>query len=139
MRALVAIGEDVNAADRDGRTALHHAAIVGDQEIAEVLLRSGARPNSVDRQGWTPLHYAASGFHVSVAETLLQAGAAVDLVDENGNTPLFRAVFDSRGRGEMIQLLIRWGADSQRRNAHGVSPLDLAEKIANFDARRWFG
>jgi len=42
-----------------------------------------------------------------VAKTLLAAGAQVDAVNSYGNTPLFTAIFSSRGRGELIQLLRR--------------------------------
>ena len=74
---------------------------------------------------------------LDVAKLLISGGALVDSADGHGNTPLFKAVFESRGRGEMIQLLLRQGADRNRVNKHGVSPRTLAATIANFDVKKW--
>jgi uncharacterized protein len=138
IRDAIAAGADVNEVDRDGRTALHHAAIHGDLGAVELLLEAGAQPNISDSDGWTPLHFAAAAYHVPVAEALLRAGAAVDHEDAHGNTPLFRAVFESRGRGDMIRLLRAHGADASHINRHGVSPASLAATIANYDVGKWF-
>lgn len=69
---------------------------------------------------------------------LLRAGALVDAADSSGNTPLWRAVFESKGRGEVIALLRRYGADPLRENAAGVSPLGLARTIGNYDVAQYF-
>ncbi len=102
-----------------------------------MLIESRTRVDSVDRLGWTPLHFAAQRHFVPIASALLAAGAPVDSADGHGNTPLSNAVFESRGRGEMITLIREHGADIHRRNAHGVSPSELAARIANYDVRRW--
>jgi ankyrin repeat protein len=69
---------------------------------------------------------------------LIDAGAIVDLQDNNGNTPLGTATFESRGRGEMISILLRAGADRNCPNAHGQTPLKLAKLIANYDVAKFF-
>ena len=137
LTRAIAVGDELAAADSDGRTALHHAAITGDDRCAALLLAAGADVNAVDSAGWTPLHFAASGYHVSVAKALLDAGASVDAEDGHGNTPLSNATFESRGKGEMIRLLVQRGADKHHANRHGVSPLKLAETIANYDVAQW--
>jgi ankyrin repeat protein len=129
----------VATVDREGRTSLHYAAAQGDAARVAQLLAEGADPMLRDRQGWTPLHFAAQAYSVDVATKLLEAGAEVDAQDAHGNTPLLRAVFDSRGRGEVIQLLRRRGADPHRTNYHGVSPVQLAETIANYPVAQFFG
>jgi ankyrin repeat protein len=68
-----------------------------------------------------------------MAKLLLDHGAAADAQDAHGNTPLSHAVFESRGRGEMIRLLLSFGADKALKNKHGVSPENLARTIANYD------
>lgn len=73
-----------------------------------------------------------------MAKMLLEAGAKVDVRDAHGNTPLSTAVFNCRGDGEMIRLLRKWGADPYAKNNHGVSPLDLARMIDNFDIAKYF-
>jgi len=35
----------------------------------------------------------------------------------------------------MIRLLLLYGADKKLKNNHGVSPEDLANKIANYDMK----
>jgi ankyrin repeat protein len=74
---------------------------------------------------------------VGIAEKLLRSGVVVDATDAHGNTPLFAATFDSKGRGDMIKLLLKAGADKNHRNKHGVSPASLASTIANYDVARF--
>jgi ankyrin repeat protein len=124
--------------DRYGRTPLHEATIDGDVVRVKALLTSGIDPGAADDNGWTPLHFAAQESALEVVRLLLEAGATVDPRDAHGNTPLFKAVFNSRGEGEIIKLLRASGADPFVNNAYGVSPLKLARTIANFDVRQFF-
>ena len=61
----------------------------------------------------------------------------MDAPDVNGNTPLSNAVFDSRGRDQMIKLLLSFGANKTLKNKHGVSPEDLAKSIGNYDVSKF--
>lgn len=124
--------------DREGRTDLHYAAGEGDLAEVERLIAADADVRRADRRGWTPLHFATQVSSAPVARALLDAGAAVDARDEHGNTPLFTAVFNSRGEGEVIQLLRERGADPYAENRHGQSPLGLARLIANYDVAQHF-
>jgi ankyrin repeat protein len=124
--------------DRYGRTELHHAASDGDSERVVDLLARGLGPGTPDDDGWTPLHAAVQAWSLPCCVILLDAGAPVDARDANGNTPLSGAVFESRGRGDLIKLLRGRGADPTLKNNHGVSPLSLARTIANFDVRQFF-
>ncbi len=124
--------------DEYGRTALHYAAVDGDNIRLEELLRAGADPNAQDDNGWTALHFAAQARALSCVQALLQAGAAVDLRDSHGNTALSTAVFKSRGDGAIIAVLRKAGADPRAANNHGVSPVRLARTIANYDIAQFF-
>lgn len=119
--------------DRMERTAVHYAAANGDVAGLRTLLADGADPDAVDKAGWTPLHFAAQAQDPLAAEVLLAAGASVDVADRHGNTALSKAVFNSRGEGAAIRVLLEAGADPDRENVHGVSLRGLADKIANSD------
>ena len=67
-----------------------------------------------------------SGDPLGVATHLLEQGASVD-GDLKEYTPLHRAVF--RNRPELVELLIRRGADLSRRYATGESALQIAARI----------
>jgi len=124
--------------DRGGRAPLHYAALANDADATSELLTGGADPNIADRRGFTPLHFAAQEGATTTAEILLAAGARVDATDSYGNTPLSTAVFNSRGRGDLIRLLRRYGADPWQANNTGQTPVGLARLIANYDVAQFF-
>lgn len=124
--------------DRQGMTPLHAAASYGDLSEVSRLIASGEDPGARDADGFTPLHMAAQGFRVDAAAALLEAGADVNWRNRFGNGPLFVAVFNSRGRGEMIKLLRSHGADPHAANASGQTPLGLSRLIANYDVSQFF-
>lgn len=124
--------------DLEGRTPLHYAALANDTDAVRQLLTEGTNPNAPDRLGFTPLHFAAQEGALAAAEILLAAGAQVDAANRYGNTPLATAVFNSRGRGELIQLLRRHGADPRHPNNTGQTPLSTARLIANYDVAQFF-
>jgi ankyrin repeat protein len=125
-------------ADVEGRSPLHYAAMQDDVDRAKVLIEQGEDVNLGDRLGFTPLHFAAQEGAARVAEILLRKGAAVDATNAYGNTPLFVAVFNSRGRGDLIELLRANGADPQHMNDAGQTPVGLARLMANYDVARFF-
>ncbi|HEY4913726.1 MAG TPA: ankyrin repeat domain-containing protein [Candidatus Dormibacteraeota bacterium] len=84
--------------------------------LQQEQLAAGADPNLGDRQGFTPLHLAAQQWSVDVAKRLLDHGAEVDAENVFGSTPLFVAVFNSKGRGDLISLPRERGADPLKAN-----------------------
>jgi ankyrin repeat protein len=128
----------MNNRDRFGRTRLHYLAAQNDTIQMVQLLNEGSNPNAADRKGATPLHFAAQEYSLEAAEVLIVHGATVDAIDKYGNTPLSDAVFNARGRGEMIQLLRAHGADATKKNLHDQSPLGLARLIGNYNVRQFF-
>src|SRR5262249_41220091 len=60
VRTLLKQAADVNAAQGDGMTALHWAALKGDADMAEMLVYAGANLKATTRLGgYTPLYMAA--------------------------------------------------------------------------------
>lgn len=128
---------DINLANKEGRTPLHYAALQGNVEIAKILLENGADVNVADKdtdpetalafrgnEGKAPLHYAVENGHVEVARLLLQKGANVNLKDEDGCTPLYEAVF----KGDVIiaKFLLENGADIEAKDNRGRTPLGIS-------------
>ena len=75
----MAAGTDVNALDRDGATPLHRAAIEGHNEVAELLIASGADVDakvvgSGPHKGKTPLDAANETNHPETADLLRKHG-----------------------------------------------------------------
>lgn len=124
--------------DRAGRSPLHYAALEDDPEAIGSLFAAGSLPDVVDRQGFTPLHLAAQEFAPAAAAALIDAGAKVDAENVFGNTALWIAVFNSKGRGELIGLLRSHGADPLHVNASGQTPVDLARLIGNYNVAQYF-
>jgi len=70
----LAAGTDVNAKYDDGWTALHRAARVGHNEIAELLIAKGADVNAKMDNGDTPLDQAITNHRTEVADLLRKHG-----------------------------------------------------------------
>jgi len=68
---------DVNAKDKDGRTALYVAAEKGHKNVAELLIAKGADVNAKDKDGCTPLRYAVlrGRRHMDMVDLLIKHGA----------------------------------------------------------------
>ena len=63
VRLALELGADVNAANRDGDTALHGAARIKSPALVQLLVDHGAEVNVSNRKGQTPLFVARHYFH----------------------------------------------------------------------------
>jgi len=75
LQRLNAMGADLNAADYDGRTAMHLAAAEGQFEVVKYFINKDVNLSPKDRWGGTPLKDARKGKHLKVAEILERKGA----------------------------------------------------------------
>ncbi len=113
----------IDATNPANETPLMMAALRGDLEATQLLLRRGAQ---VNRSGWTPLHYAASGPEPRVVALLLESGAAIEALSPNRTTPLMMAA--GYGAIDGAVLLLERGADAKVRNDAGLSAADFARR-----------
>ena len=111
VKALLKQAADVNAAQGDGMTALHWAAMKDDAELAQTLLYAGANVRATTRIGaYTPLLLAAKNGSASVMAPLLKSGAEVDAATSNGTTPLMFAA--ASGNLDAVTALLDGGANA---------------------------
>jgi ankyrin repeat protein len=143
-KVLLAKGADVNAKAEGGYTPLHVASGLGQKEIVQLLLRSGANPNALDTRG-TPLHAAVLQGQKDIVLLLLNAGAQVNASDPHGTRPL--DVLGSVGswypsHDDIAEILVNRGAPVGREHLRNMrSPLAVAivhdrKRLAMFLADR---
>ena len=98
-------GADINAADWQGRTALHYAASNGFQGHLAVLLGAGAGVDVPDKKGRTPLYLACQAGRAFCVTQLLMAQARCGIADHGGYTVLMAAVVN--GSESIVQQLLQ--------------------------------
>ena len=121
LRAEIARGVDVNAAQVDGTTALHWAAYYDDAETAALLVKSGANVNALNRYGVPPLARASTNGNAAVVRLLLDAGADANASMKGGETPLMLAA--RSGSADTVKALLVRGAKHDARESHGQTAL----------------
>ena len=92
VRALIAMGADVSAADRDGHTPLHRAAFMGHARVVAALAQARAVIDAVDKDGNSALHHAGRGSQEAIFELLeLRYGADAEVRNGKGELPTVSA------------------------------------------------
>lgn len=110
------------------------AAMNGDLERVETLIRQGADLNAAQGDGMTALHWAAEERRFDIARALIDAGANVAVTTRLGDyTPLHIAA--RGGSAEIVSALLEAGADpSARTTTGGSTPLHFAAATAREEA-----
>ena len=128
MQAILGHGVDVNVRCCSGYTALHNAVRANEFGAVDVLLDAGADPNTKTGSGKTPLHYSAERGESTAVLALLRRGGGVNAVDHDGNTVLhFACRFHESGLGDVVDLLLRWGASVAAVNNASQTPLQVID------------
>jgi ankyrin repeat protein len=136
VRALVTSGEDVNAAQGDGMTALHWAARHGDVELIKMLLAAGANVKATTRlANYTPLLLASEVGSAGAIDALIAGGADPKATTASGVSPLMFA--SAAGQADAVKTLIARGADvNAAEPARGTTALMFAAANRRTDAIR---
>ncbi|KAL4947237.1 ankyrin repeat-containing domain protein [Aspergillus filifer] len=102
--------------------ALFDAAKAGNWRLIDAFLANGTDPTIQDEEGQMPHFYAARAGVKDAFDRFLQTGKVkVDDADGMGWTPLFWACFEYQP--EMAKHLLDLGADPNRRDLQGATPL----------------
>ena len=109
VKALLAIGADVNYSDVNGESAISYASYEGHLTIVKALLKAGADVN-VSPKGQSLLMHIVSNNDLLLAEVVIAAGADVNFTDDQGNTAL--KVAQKKKLSDLEMLLVQSGATS---------------------------
>jgi uncharacterized protein len=136
VRAAITRKADVNAAQIDGSTALHWAVERDDLDLADQLIRAGARVASRTREGVTPLQLAATNGSAAMIDRLLKAGADPNAaLTTAGDSALMMAA--RTGKTDAIRVLVEANANvNAQEKWGGTTPLMWAVSEGHADAAR---
>ncbi|EKM59136.1 uncharacterized protein PHACADRAFT_86933 [Phanerochaete carnosa HHB-10118-sp] len=100
-------------ANSDGKTAMHMAAMRGNEELVRMLCDFGADIDLADNEGNTPLHYASAWGHVLIVQALIERGCQFNMRNNDGSTPSDYAY--SVGIREVLQDTARVQVENNRK------------------------
>uniref|UniRef100_A0A1I7U4F5 ANK_REP_REGION domain-containing protein n=1 Tax=Caenorhabditis tropicalis TaxID=1561998 RepID=A0A1I7U4F5_9PELO len=93
------------ACDKNGYTALHLAAMVGNETVCKILINQGWSLSERDNHSNTALHLASGRGHTDVLRCLVSCGANMNDADEIGRTPIFWACMG--GQSHTLHCMIK--------------------------------
>lgn len=121
---LANLGVDIDAMDRSRETLLNQLITTLSPDDIALMIQLGAKVDHRGRSGSTPLAATASSGLPGHAEVLLTGGADPNIPLADGTTVLELA--ESRGRAEIVQLLIKHGATGKSdEGLAGLSSQDI--------------
>ena len=136
VRAVLRAGITPNSRDEYGETLLLRAIENNRVSIVEMLLRAGADVNMPSKEtGDTPLIFASRSidpFEIGarpmphLVRLLLKHKPELNRRNKAGETALIAAV--TRGNGEIVELLLKAGADYRLRDKNGMTALKWASQ-----------
>lgn len=138
---MLAAGEDVNAQDSTGRTALHWSCLLGLDSLTSLILAHDARVDIVDHSGRTACHCAALARSVTSLRMLSAEKSSHGTVevflqeDSAGRTPLQIAA--EQNDAATMEWFYLQGVNLEHRDRRGRTPLMLACLKGHLRAVQW--
>lgn len=134
---IIKCDANIDVADSNGWTGLHHACKTGDTKSIDTLLRQGASLNKASNKGYFPIHIAALYDNHEVIEFLLsyqneQQRASTEVIDNDKCTPLLLAA--KKGFTNSIKRLLDNRANLYAQDLHGWTALHHAAFNYHSDA-----
>ncbi|KAJ5893999.1 hypothetical protein N7495_005690 [Penicillium taxi] len=121
---LLRKGADVTMKSSSGQNALHFASSKSNISTVKTLIAHKCSARVKDTRGQLPLHRAAAVGSVPIIKNLLEEGnSPINATDNDGFTALHHAV--SEGHGDAAILLLKSGAQADKRDIDGRLAIDL--------------
>ena len=125
LQIIIEYGANVNAIDKNSRTALMLACQKGNVEAINVLLNAGADINIRNANGSACILFAVvGGCHKETLQAIIDHGADINATNEDSRTALMIACV--RGDVEAIHVLLNAGADSTITDTNGFTWIHYA-------------
>ena len=135
-------GADVDVRDQNAWTPLHATTTQPENvDITRWLLEHDANMNLQTHLRQTPLHHATHNADLETVRVLLEYKLDIDLRDTKGHTPL-QDILGYAGPSaeskvvEIVQQLLKSGADPNTRRADGSTPLHRASRYGLLEVTR---
>ncbi|KAL8666607.1 MAG: hypothetical protein Q9202_001405 [Teloschistes flavicans] len=109
------------------QTALHFCASKNNLDVARKLISHKASARVKDRRQQLPLHRAAAIGSVPMVNLLLENRSPLNATDVAGYTALHHAI--SEGHGDTALVLLKAGAETDKKDMDGHLAIDLAPDI----------
>src|SRR6185436_11482198 len=151
VRSLLLKKADVNAPQVDGTTALHWAVRADDLEMADLLIRAGAKVSAANREGVLPMQLATTNGSARMIDRLIKGGVnpnaplskfadtALMLAARTGKTDAVKVLLDN---GAQVNAIETWGGTTALMWAVSERNLDVVKMLvsagANVNARSYF-
>lgn len=142
---LPTLSEFVGDVDVSGRTCLHDACIVGPskqdtpmESTLNELIKLSKNLAPKDCVGDTPLHDSTDNSNsldacLRLSRILLGAGADVNAANELGNTPLHHAYRRPGEKKQLVDLLLKNGANTTTKNKFGYTAEEWCNAVQQGD------
>jgi ankyrin repeat protein len=124
---LIVNGAKINIQDDYGWTPLHEAIVRGNQLGVETLVSKGADIGVRNFKGDNALHIAIQCTSYDIIELLVQTNKIqIDTKNNDGWSPLHFAAWT--GRGDVVEMLLKNGAEVNIKNNFNHTPLRTANR-----------
>ncbi|MBW5411152.1 hypothetical protein E6A50_12345, partial [Brachyspira hampsonii] len=134
LEKLIKDDTDLNK-QYDNITPLNLAAARNDKEMVKFLVEKGADINLEDGYGYTPLMKAIDYYNIGLAKNIIDLKPDLNAVcSATGDTPLTYLVNAKKygGGADLCYYMIKNGADINKKNKEGNTPLMIAAASYNY-------
>ncbi|PCG18899.1 ankyrin repeat domain-containing protein [Brachyspira sp. G79] len=137
MKALEKLIKDDTDLNKqyDNITPLNLAAARNDKEMVKFLVEKGADINLEDGYGYTPLMKAIDYYNIGLAKNIIDLKPDLNAIcSATGDTPLTYLVNAKKygGGADLCYYMIKNGADINKKNKEGNTPLMIAAASYNY-------